>query len=232
MKNPLIIALDVASAAEARRVVDVLEGTVEFYKVGLELYTAAGMDFVRELIARGKQVFLDLKFYDIPETVRRATRQAALSGASLLTIHGSKAVMEAAVQGKEGSALRLLAVTVLTSFDQSDLAELGYPSTVEDLVKLRVRNAVSSGVDGIVCSAQEVAQVRQLAGPDVLLVTPGVRSAGAGAGDQKRIATPAQAIRDGADYLVIGRQVTKASDPRSAVEQILEEITAAVARRT
>jgi orotidine-5'-phosphate decarboxylase len=225
MTNPVIIALDVESAAEARRLVSSLGDAAPFYKVGLELYAASGMEYVRELLGQGKEVFLDLKLYDIGETVKRAVRQIAKVGVRFLTIHASKAVMQAAVAGKQGSGLELLAVTVLTSFDERDLADLGYPGTVEDLVELRARKAVEAGMDGIVCSPLEVARIRALAGPALKLVTPGVRSAGAAAGDQKRVATPRRALDDGADYLVVGRQVTRAADPRAELDRILSEIT-------
>jgi orotidine-5'-phosphate decarboxylase len=224
--NPVIVALDFDSADAARELVEQLGDLVSFYKVGLELYAAAGMSFVRELVERGKDVFLDLKLYDIGETVKRATVQVARSGARFLTVHGSRAVMQAAVEGRASSPLKLLAVTVLTSFDQDDLADLGYPCAVADLVSLRVRKAMEAGVDGIVCSPLEVAMVRALA-PRAILVTPGVRSAGAGKGDQKRVATPAEAIRAGADYLVIGRQITRAADPRQEALRILAEIETA-----
>jgi len=224
--NPVIVALDFDSADAARELVEQLGDLVTFYKVGLELYAAAGMSFVRELVERGKDVFLDLKLYDIGETVKRATVQVARSGARFLTVHGSRAVMQAAVEGRASSPLKLLAVTVLTSFDQDDLADLGYPCAVADLVSLRVRKAMEAGVDGIVCSPLEVAMVRALA-PRAILVTPGVRSAGAGKGDQKRVATPAEAIRAGADYLVIGRQITRAADPRQEALRILAEIETA-----
>lgn len=225
-ENPLIIALDVETADQARAIVTRLGGSVSFYKAGMELYAAAGMDFVRELVGQGKQVFLDMKFYDIGETVKRAVSQVARTGVRFLTVHGSKAVMQAAVEGRGDSRLQLLAVTVLTSFDQTDLAELGYPCDVAELVRLRVNNAIAAGMDGIVCSPLEVSRVRALAGPDAVLVTPGVRSAGAGKGDQKRVATPAEAIRGGANFLVIGRQVTRAQDPAAEVGRILDEIRA------
>jgi orotidine-5'-phosphate decarboxylase len=221
---PIIIALDVESAGEARALVTRLGDSVSFYKVGMELYAAAGMEFVRELVGQGRQVFLDMKFYDIGETVKRAVAQVARSGVSFLTVHGSGAVMRAAVEGRGDSQLKLLAVTVLTSFDEADLADLGYPCPVRDLVALRVRKAMEAGVDGLVCSPVEVAEVRRMAGPRAILVTPGVRSAGAGKGDQKRVATPAEATRDGANYLVIGRQVTRAADPRAEVLRICDEI--------
>ncbi|HZT32362.1 MAG TPA: orotidine-5'-phosphate decarboxylase [Bryobacteraceae bacterium] len=227
--NPIIVALDVESAAEARALVARLGSQVNFYKVGMELYAAAGMEFVRELLGQGKDVFLDMKFYDIGETVKRAVAQVARSGVRFLTVHGSGAVMRAAVEGRGGSSLRLLAVTVLTSFDQQDLADLGYPCAVSDLVALRVRKAMDAGIDGIVASPLEAAAIRQLAGPHAILVTPGVRSAGSAKGDQKRVATPAEAMRDGADYLVIGRQITRAADPAAEAARVLEEIAAAVA---
>ena len=227
-KNPLIIALDVDSSEEALRLVKVIGPSAEFYKVGMELYAIGGMQLVAELGSLGKKIFLDLKLYDIGETVKRATRQIARTGlVTFLTVHGSRVVMQSAVEGRGETQTKLLAVTVLTSFDQDDLADLGYPVTVSDLVDLRVRKAVESGMDGIVCSPLEVARVRQLGGPNLKLVIPGVRSAGAAKGDQKRVATPWEAIRDGADYLVVGRQITRAEDPRAACEEILQEIASA-----
>ena len=191
----------------------------------MELYAIGGMDFVKQVSSLGKQVFLDLKLYDIGETVKRATRRLCASGAvTFLTVHGSRTVMKAAVEGREHAPTKLLAVTVLTSFDHDDLADLGYSVSIAALVELRVRKAVESGIDGIVCSPLEVARVRQIGGKDLKLVIPGVRSAGSSVGDQKRVATPAEAMRNGADYLVIGRQVTRAADPAAACRQILEEI--------
>ncbi len=224
MKNPIIVALDVPAADEARRIVHAVGDNAAAYKVGMELYAAAGMDFVRELIGAGRDVFLDMKFYDIPETVRRAVRQVAAAGVRFLTVHGSGPVMRAAVEGRGSAPLQLLAVTVLTSFDREDLIDLGYPCEVQELVELRVRKAKEAGMDGIVCSPLEVRRVREVAGPGMVLVTPGVRSAGAARGDQKRVATPAEAIRNGADYLVIGRQITRAADPTAEARRILEEI--------
>jgi orotidine-5'-phosphate decarboxylase len=222
--NPIIVALDVESADQARALVERIGDPVRFYKVGMELYAAAGMEFVRELIAGGKQVFLDMKFYDIGETVKRAVAQVADAGVSLLTIHGSVAVMKAAVEGRGASPLRLLAVTVLTSYDQQDLADLGYPCAVEDLVTLRVNKAMEAGVDGLVLSPLEVGKVRAKIGESPILVTPGVRSAGAAKGDQKRVATPAEAMQAGATYLVIGREVTRASDPGAEAARIFNDI--------
>ena len=189
------------------------------------MFASAGMDFVRELKSQGHRVFVDLKLYDIGETVKRAVAQVAKVGADFLTVHGSRAVMAAAVAGRGDSSLKLLAVTVLTSFDESDLRQMGYSCDLATLVELRVRNSMDAGMDGVVCSALEAARVRGIAGPRATLVTPGVRSAGAATGDQKRVATPAQAIADGADYLVIGRQVTRSSDPRGEFLKICEEIS-------
>jgi orotidine-5'-phosphate decarboxylase len=221
--NPAIIALDVPSAAEARTLVDALGDEGSFYKVGLELYASAGPEFVRELKARGKRVFLDLKLYDIGETVKRAVAAISQLGVDFLTVHAVKQVMQAAVAGRSGD-LKLLGVTVLTSFDEGDLREDGYALNVEQLVDRRVARAKAAGIDGIVCSALEVARVRTLAGPSMTLVIPGVRSAGASAADQKRVATPREAIANGADYLVVGRQVTRAPDPSAELRRILEEI--------
>ncbi len=220
----IIVALDVATRAEAQELVRRLDDSVSFYKVGMELYAAAGMGVVEDLLGAGKQVFLDLKFYDIGETVKRAVAAVAKSGVTFLTVHGSSAVMRAAVEGREDAALKLLAVTVLTSFDESDLRDLGYPCSVSELVELRVKNARAAGIDGIVCSPLELGRVRPLAAPEALFVTPGVRSRGAAVGDQKRVATPAEAIRDGATHLVIGRQISRAGDPRAAALAVAEEI--------
>ena len=222
--NPIIVALDVPDAQEARRIIDACGPSVSFYKVGMELYAAEGIAFVRELAASGKDVFLDMKFYDIPETVKRATAQVARSGVKLLTVHGSKAVMEAAREGRGGSPLRILGVTVLTSFDESDLADLGYPCPPAELVRLRVRKGIEAGIDGFVCSPLEVGEVRAAVGPDSILVTPGVRSPGTDAGDQKRVSTPAEAVANGATYLVIGREITRAPDPAAAARRILADL--------
>lgn len=223
--NPLIIALDVGITDDALDLIRKIGPLCDFYKVGMELYAAGGPQFVSQLLADGKRVFLDLKLYDIGETVKRATRQLSERiRPTLLTVHGSKSVMSAARAGCDGSPTKLLGVTVLTSFDEQDLADLGFHVPVSELVDLRVRNAVQTGMDGLICSPLEVARVREIAGPASILVTPGVRSANAAQGDQKRVATPKQAIDDGATYLVIGRQVTRAADPQAAYSEILEEI--------
>jgi orotidine-5'-phosphate decarboxylase len=229
MTDPIIIALDFNSAAEARSLVCRLGDQAGFYKVGLELFTSAGPGFVRELVDSGKRVFLDLKFYDIGETVKRATDRVSQLGATFLTIHGSPQIMRAAHAGRQNSTLKLLAVTVLTSLDDDDLMEAGYNCGVRDLASLVVRKTLETGIDGVVASAREAVSIRSQAGSNLILVTPGVRSPGAATGDQKRTATPAEALEAGANYLVIGRQVTRAPDPIAAVGQIREEITNALA---
>ena len=222
--NPIIVALDVESAADARALVAQLGENVNFYKVGMELYAATGMEFVRELLQQGKDVFLDLKFYDIPETVKRAVAQVAKTGVRFLTVHGSASIMRAAVEGKGASNLKLLGVTVLTSFGPEDMEDLGFQGEIAELVERRARKAVECGIDGLVASPLEAARLRKVVGSNIILVTPGVRSQGAAKGDQKRVATPAEAIRDGADYLVIGRQITRAASPAAEVERVLQEV--------
>jgi len=226
-RNTIIVALDVDSAQEALSLVAKLGKYVNFYKVGLELYAAAGVEFVHELVHDGKDVFLDLKVYDIPETVKRAVAQVARTGVKFLTAHAVGSVMRAAVEGRGDSNLRLLAVTVLTSFGPEDMADQGYACAIPELVALRARKAMEVGMDGIVASPLEASAVRKIIGRDKVLVTPGVRSAGAAKGDQKRTATPLEAVRDGADYLVIGRQITRAADPADEASRILDEIGAA-----
>ena len=225
--NPIIIALDLDSAAEARQIVKLVGAPANFYKVGLELYTATGMDIVRELLDMGKDVFLDLKLYDIPETVKRTVAVVARTRVRFLTIHAVGSVMRAALQGSQGSELRLLAVTVLTSFGPDDLLELGYDCPVADLVETRAAQTRNSGIRGIVTSPREASLVRGVVGPDTIIVTPGVRSAGRDAGDQRRISTPAEALRAGADYLVMGRQITRAADPAAEFARVQEEISVA-----
>ncbi len=221
MSNPIIVALDVDNAAEARALVERIGPAAGFYKVGMELYAAAGMEFVRELLSAGKQVFLDLKLYDIGETVKRAVAVVARTGVRFLTVHGSPSVMRAAREGRGDAPLQLLAVTVLTSYTQEDVDAMGFGGTLSDLVDFRARKAVEAGMDGLVCSPLEVARVRALTGAGVILVTPGVRPAGADPGDQKRFATPQEALRNGSNYLVVGRPVTRAADPAKAFAGIL-----------
>ena len=223
-KDPLIIALDFDTVEEARALVNALGSDAASYKVGMELYAVAGPGLVRELVDQGKQVFLDLKFYDIGETVKRATAAAARTGAALLTVHGSMAVMRAAVEGRRDFSLKVLGVTVLTSFDEQDLRDLGFPCDPAALVLHRAKNAKDAGLDGVVASPLEASRLRNALGPEMLIVTPGVRSEGAARGDQKRVATPAEALRDGATHLVIGRQVTRAADPAAALRHLRAEI--------
>jgi orotidine-5'-phosphate decarboxylase len=211
----LIAALDVPDAGQARALVEKLGDAVRFYKIGLELSSAAGyFDLLAWLAARGNKVFADLKLYDIPETVRRAVANLRSSGASFLTVHGHRSVMEAAA--KEKGAMKILAVTVLTSFDQNDLDEMGATKTVEQLVLARARGALESGCDGVIASGHEAAKLKAEFGGRLLVVTPGIRPAGAETGDQKRTVDVAQAFRNGADYIVVGRPVRDAADPRAA----------------
>ncbi|MEO6965649.1 MAG: orotidine-5'-phosphate decarboxylase [Acidobacteriaceae bacterium] len=227
----LIVALDVPTAAQARELAAQLSGICRWVKVGLELYLAAGTAIVEELAAEGFSIFLDLKFHDIPNTVAGAVRSAASMGASLLTIHaaGGPAMLQAATEAaaKSENSPRLLAVTVLTSMDRVQLAAIGVDASAADQVLRLARVATASGIDGLVCSAEEIRLLRQELGADVQLVIPGIRPAGAAVGDQKRIATPADAIRAGASKLVVGRPITQASNPAQAAQAILTEIAAA-----
>ena len=211
----LIAALDVPDAARARALAEKLGEAVRFYKIGLELSSTAGyFELLAWLAARGNKVFADLKLYDIPETVRRAVANLRSSGASFLTVHGHRSVMEAAA--REKGAMKILAVTVLTSFDQRDLDEMGAAKTVEELVLARARGALESGCDGVIASGHEAAALKAEFGNRLLVVTPGIRPAGADAGDQKRTVDVAQAFKNGADYIVVGRPIRDAADPRAA----------------
>lgn len=227
-RERLIVALDLASVAEADQLVRRLGDAVSFYKIGYRLGYAGGLPFAERLIAEGKKVFLDLKLHDIGNTVAEGVQSVASLGATFLTVHAYPQTMRAAVAGKAGGSLKILAVTVLTSYDDADAAEAGYAGSIADLVERRSTQARDIGVDGIVCAATEAAGVRAIVGPDRLIVTPGIRPAGAAAGDQKRVVTPAMAIRAGADHLVVGRPVTAAADPRAAANAIVDEIAAAV----
>ncbi len=231
-RDRLILALDVPSALEAERLIDAVQDQVTFVKVGLELYTAAGPEMVRRLIDRGKRVFLDLKFLDIEETVRRATERVAGMGVEFLTVHANRKALMAAVKGRGTSELKLLAVTVLTNFDSHDLKEMGIQRTVQDLVTARALLASEVGCDGVVASGEEPAVLRPKIGPRFLIVTPGVRPAGKGVDDHARATTPTQTISAGADYLVIGRPIREASDPAAAAAAILAEMQAAFDART
>ncbi|MCA1957034.1 MAG: orotidine-5'-phosphate decarboxylase [Nitrospira sp.] len=226
-RDRLIFALDVPSADEAERLLDRLKGRVSFVKVGLELYTVAGPDMVKRLVDRKMRIFLDLKFLDIEETVRRATARVASMGVEFLTIHANRKALTAAVEGRAGSALKLLAVTVLTNFDDHDLREMGIQRSIQDLVTARALLASEIGCDGVIASGREATAIRQKVGPRFAIVTPGVRPAGKGTDDHARVTTPSQAIAEGADYLVIGRPIRDAADPPAAVEAIVAEMQAA-----
>lgn len=227
-RERLIVALDVPSAAKAETMVTQLGDSVRFYKIGYQLAFAGGLPFAKELIAAGKQVFLDLKLHDIGNTVAKGVESVAQLGATFLTVHAYPQTMKAAIEARRGSKLRILAVTVLTSYDDADLAAAGYEMDVKELASARAAQARDIGIDGLVCSAEEVTALRDIAGAGMVLVTPGIRPAGGDAGDQKRIVTPARAIKAGADYLVVGRPVVETADPRSAADAIVAEIDAAI----
>jgi orotidine-5'-phosphate decarboxylase len=226
-KDRLILALDVPSAAEAECLLDRAGAQIRFVKVGLELHTVAGPDMVRRLLARGLRVFLDLKFLDIEETVRRATARVADMGVTFLTIHANRKALMAAVQGRSGSNLKLLAVTVLTNFDTQDLHDMGIQRSLEDLVTARAVLADEVGCDGVVASGKEPEAIRATVGPRLEIVTPGVRPLGMGTDDHARVTTPSQTIAAGADYLVVGRPIRDAVDPAAAASVILAEMQTA-----
>lgn len=226
-RDRLIVALDLADTKAAEAMVERIGDAATFYKVGMELVYGGGLPLVERLAGAGKKVFLDLKLHDIPNTVARATAQVAGLGATYLTVHAYPQTMKAAVEGARGSGLQLLAVTVMTSYDDADLAEAGYAYGVRDLVARRAEQAAAAGVHGLILSPEEVSAMRARVGTRLALVTPGIRPAGGEAGDQKRVATPAAAIAAGADRIVVGRPVTQAADPRAAAEAIVAEIAAA-----
>lgn len=223
-KDRLIVALDVANLAAAEDIIDHLGDAVGFYKIGYRLGFSGGLELSRRLTEAGKQIFLDFKLHDIANTVRDGVASLAAVGASFATVHAYPQTMEAALEGRGNSALRILAVTVLTSYDDADLKAAGYGEGVADLARRRALQAQKLGIDGLVCSPWEVSALRALVGKEMVLVTPGIRPAGADAGDQKRIMTPGKAIAAGADYLVVGRPVIAAPDPRGAALAIIEEI--------
>lgn len=225
-RERLIVALDVPSVEVAKAVVSRLGDAVVFYKIGYQLAFAGGLAYAPALVDAGKRVFLDLKLHDIGNTVAEGVRSVAKLGASFLTVHAYPQTMKAAVEARQGD-LRILAVTVLTSYDDDDLKHAGYNATVKALVAGRAEQARILGVDGIVCSPAEATTVHAIAGDSLCIVTPGIRPAGADAGDQKRIMTPARAIAAGADYLVVGRPIIAAADPQEAAAAIVEEISQA-----
>jgi orotidine-5'-phosphate decarboxylase len=226
-RDRLIVALDFASASAAMELVDQLQGSCKWFKVGMELYYAAGNAVVEHLRKRGFEVFLDLKLHDIPNTVAGAVRTVARAGASLLTVHagGGEAMLRAAAEAASGpDAPRLLAVTVLTSMDAGQLNGAGVCGPVAEQVLRLAKLAQGAGIDGLVCSAEEVGAVREAMGPGALLVVPGIRPTGAELADQRRVATPAEAIAWGASMLVVGRPITQAADPAKAAAQILSQM--------
>jgi orotidine-5'-phosphate decarboxylase len=234
-KERLIVALDLPGIEDARRMVDALDGVVSFFKVGLTLQLAEGVeDFIRSLIREGKNVFLDYKYYDVPETLRKAVSRAAGLGVKFLTIHGSSGSMRGAVDGRGKSTMKLFTVTVLTSMDASDIAEMGYTQhSVEQLVLFRARKALEAGCDGVIASGLEVGKIKAFSGDHLLVVTPGIRPEGYPEDDQKRRATAREAILAGADYLVIGRPITEppSGTPKAAAEQFVAEMQGAFDQR-
>lgn len=228
-KDRLIIALDVKDIAAARAVVDQLDGVADFFKVGLTLQLAAGVeDFIRSLIKEGKRVFLDYKYYDIGETLKKTVARASELGVSFLTIHGPSVLIRAAVEGRGTSDLKLFTVTVLTSLDAGDIAEMGYTNhTPEELVLFRAKKALDAGCDGVIASGLEAKQIKALSQGKLLLITPGIRPDGYPEDDQKRKTTPHDAVSAGADYLVVGRPITGAKDLRAATQELLAQMQAA-----
>ncbi|HEY8856583.1 MAG TPA: orotidine-5'-phosphate decarboxylase [Rugosibacter sp.] len=229
-RDRLIVALDFPSVSAAHALVTTLGDVVSFYKIGLELFMAEGyFDFLKWLVSQEKKVFVDLKFFDVPETVRSAVRVLAGSGATLATVHGNQSIMEAAVKDK--GPLKILAVTALTSLDRGDLDDLGFSCDVETLVLSRARRALAAGVDGIVSSGMEAASIRAELGDKLLVVTPGIRPVeNKSVDDQKRTVDVAQAFRNGADYIVVGRPIRQANDPRLAAIEIQQTITSIFSR--
>jgi orotidine-5'-phosphate decarboxylase len=220
----LIVALDLPTVAAAEAMAERLFPHVSFFKIGMELAYIGGIPLGERLMRAGKQVFFDLKLHDIPNTVERATAQIAETGATFMTVHAYPQTLAAAAKGAAGLRLGILGVTILTSMDQADAAEAGYMGDVSALVRKRAAQTVTAGATGIVCSPLEIAAVRAAAGPAAKIVTPGVRPAGAALGDQKRVLTPAEAIRAGANHLVVGRPITHATDPAAAAEAVQAEI--------
>ena len=228
-KDRLIVSLDLPALEPAEAMIARLGDSVTFYKIGYQLVYAGGLSLARKLSAAGKKVFIDVKLHDIGNTVMRGVESLSVHGATFMTVHAYPQTMQAAVEGRGNSGLQILAVTVLTSYNEADLQEAGYRHTIADMVALRARQAKALGVDGLVCSPEEVASLRAIVGDQMSLVTPGIRPAGSAAGDQKRIMTPARAIKSGADYLVIGRPIMEAADPKAAADAIQAEIAQALA---
>ncbi|MBY3244072.1 orotidine-5'-phosphate decarboxylase [Rhizobium laguerreae] len=227
-RERLIVGLDVPTIGEAERLVSTLGDDILFYKIGYQLVFAGGLEFARDLAASGKKIFLDMKLLDIDNTVASGVENIAKMGMSMLTLHAYPKAMKAAVEAAAGSGLCLLGVTVLTSMDADDLAEAGYSQDPHSLALRRAEQARAAGMGGIVCSAEEAAAVREIVGPDMAIVTPGIRPDGSDKGDQKRVMTPFDALKAGATHLVVGRPVVKAPDPRDAARAILSEMVSAL----
>lgn len=228
LKDRLIVPLDVPTTEQAHEIIDELGDAVSFYKIGLQLFPVGGVKLAHDLIADGKKIFLDFKFYDIGNTVKNAVASATEFGATFLTIHGDRDIAAAAVAGRGDSDLKILAVTVLTSMNEKSLADMGITEPVADLVVKRARIALEAGCDGVIASALEAKRLRDELGPDFSIVTPGIRSAGVAHDDQKRVVTPLDAITAGADHLVVGREITQANSPRDAAANVLDQIEKAL----
>ena len=227
MRDRLIVGLDLPTLSEAEKAVRELEGAVSFYKIGYQLAFAGGLDFARELASGGTKVFLDMKLLDIDNTVAKGVENIVKMGMSMLTLHAYPRAMRAAVEAAKGSDLCLLGVTVLTSMDEQDVIDAGYEYDPHTLVLRRSEQALHAGMGGVVCSAEEAEAVRRIVGPDLAVVTPGIRPSGSDHGDQKRVVSPAQAIRNGSSHLVVGRPIVAAPDRRAAAEAILAEMLSA-----
>ncbi|SDI82552.1 orotidine-5'-phosphate decarboxylase [Mesorhizobium muleiense] len=227
MQDRLIVGLDVPTLKDAETVVRELDGVVSFYKIGYQLAFAGGLDFARELASGGTRIFLDMKLLDIDNTVAKGVEAIARMGMTMLTLHAYPKTMKAAVAAARGSDLCLLGVTVLTSMDEQDVIDAGYEHDPHTLVLRRSEQALHAGMGGIVCSAEEAEAVRRIVGPNMAVVTPGIRPKGSDHGDQKRVVTPAQAIRNGSSHLVVGRPIVSAADRRAVAEAILDEMRSA-----
>lgn len=227
-RDRLIVGLDIPTIGEAEAIVKALGNDVLFYKIGYQLAFAGGLEFARDLAADGKKIFLDMKLLDIDNTVAKGVENIAKMGMSMLTLHAYPKAMRAAVEAARGSDLCLLGVTVLTSMDEQDVIDAGYEYDPHTLVLRRAEQARAAGMGGIVCSAEESAAVRKIVGPGMAIVTPGIRPAGSDKGDQKRVMTPADALRAGSSHLVVARPIVKAADPQAAALAILEEMSGAL----
>ena len=226
-RDHLIVGLDVPNIGEAEAIVKKLGSSVDYYKIGYQLVFAGGLEFARDLAKDGKKIFLDMKLLDIDNTVAKGVENIVKMGMTMLTLHAYPRAMKAAVDAARGSELCLLGVTVLTSMDEQDVIDAGYEYDPHTLVLRRSEQALHAGMGGIVCSAEEAEAVRRIVGPDMAVVTPGIRPSGSDHGDQKRVVTPAQAIRNGSSHLVVGRPIVAAPDRRAAAEAILAEMQSA-----